>query len=50
MESGAFFMLKNMIHRKKKTAVAMIAITLVFTIFLSYQVFFRNNETEALSK
>ena len=28
----------------------MIVITLVFTIFLSYQVFFRNNETEALSK
>ena len=50
MESGAFFMLKNRIHRKKKTAVAMIVITLVFTIFLSYQVFFRNNETEALSK
>ena len=50
MESGAFFMLKNRIHRKKKTAGAMIVITLVFTIFLSYQVFFRNNETEALSK
>ena len=50
MESGAFFMLKNRIHRKKKTAVAMIVITLVFTIFLYYQVFFRNNETEALSK
>jgi len=50
MESGAFFMLKNRIHRKKKAAVAMIVITLVFTIFLSYQVFFRNNETEALSK
>ena len=47
MESGAFFMLKNIIHKKKKT---MIAISLVFSIFLSYQVFFRNNEIEALSK
>ena len=50
MESGAFFMLKNIIPKRKRTAIAMIAITLVFSIFLSYQVFFRNNESEALSK
>ncbi len=34
----------------KKTIWSMIIITLVFSVFFSYQIFFRNNETEALSK
>ena len=38
-------MLKN-----KKTIISMIVIILVFAIFISYNMFFRNNEVEALSK
>ena len=38
-------MLKN-----KKTIISMITIILVFAIFISYNMFFRNNEVEALSK
>ena len=38
-------MLKN-----KKTIISTITIILVFTIFISYNIFFRNNEVEALSK
>lgn len=44
-------MWKNKIFNKnKKGLVAMLVITFVFSIFLSYQIFFRNNEVEALSK
>ncbi len=39
-----------MLKNKKKMAIAMLVITFVFSIFLSYQIFFRNSETEALSK
>ena len=35
---------------KKNRRKAFIMITLIFTIFISYNVFFRNSETEALSK
>ena len=38
-------MLKN-----KKTIISMIIIILTFAIFISYNIFFRNNEVEALSK
>lgn len=38
-------MLKN-----KKTIISMIVIILTFAIFISYNMFFRNNEVEALSK
>ena len=38
-------MLKN-----KKTIISMITIILAFAIFISYNIFFRNNEVEALSK
>lgn len=38
-------MLKN-----KKTIISMIVIILAFAIFISYNMFFRNNEVEALSK
>lgn len=38
-------MLKN-----KKTIILMIIIILTFAIFISYNIFFRNNEVEALSK
>lgn len=38
-------MLKN-----KKTIISTITIILVFAIFISYNMFFRNNEVEALSK
>ena len=36
--------------KTKKTIYAMIWITLAFILFLSYQIFFRNSEAEALSK
>ena len=36
--------------KTKKTIYAMIWITLAFSLFLSYQIFFRNSEAEALSK
>lgn len=36
--------------KNKKTIWAMLIITLAFGIFFSYQIFFRNNESEALSK
>ena len=36
--------------KTKKSIYAMIWITLVFSLFLSYQIFFRNSEAEALSK
>ena len=35
---------------KKNRKKAFIMITLIFTIFISYNVFFRNSQTEALSK
>ena len=38
-------MLKN-----KKAIISIVAIILVFTVFVSYNVFFRNSEVEALSK
>lgn len=38
------------IIKNKRTIWAMIIITLAFSLFFSYQIFFRNNETEALSK
>lgn len=42
-------MLKKL-RENKRTMWAMISITLVFGIFFSYQIFFRNNETLSLSK
>lgn len=36
--------------KTKKSIYAMIWITLAFSLFLSYQIFFRNSEAEALSK
>ena len=34
----------------KNKMIAMLIITLTFSIFISYNIFFRNNELEALSK
>ena len=50
IESGVFFMWKKQLIKKKKPITAMIVITCIFSLFLSYQIFFRNSETEALSK
>lgn len=36
--------------KNKRTIWAMISIILAFSLFFSYQIFFRNNESEALSK
>lgn len=36
--------------KNKKTIISMIIIILVFAIFISYNIFFRNNKVEALSK
>ena len=36
--------------KKQKTIISMIIIILTFAIFISYNIFFRNNEVEALSK
>lgn len=36
--------------KNKRTIWAMISIILAFSLFFSYQIFFRNNEAEALSK
>ena len=36
--------------KNKKTIISMITIILVFAIFISYNMFFRNNEVDALSK
>ena len=36
--------------KNKRTIWAMISIVLAFSLFFSYQIFFRNNESEALSK
>ena len=38
-------MLKN-----KKTIISMIIIVMAFSVFVSYNVFFRNDKVEALSK
>ena len=43
-------MWKKQLIKKKKPITAMIVITCIFSLFLSYQIFFRNSETEALSK
>ena len=40
----------HFMFKTKKTIYAMIWITLAFSLFLSYQIFFRNSEAEALSK
>ncbi len=50
IESGVFFMWKKQLIKNKKPITAMIVITCIFSLFLSYQIFFRNSETEALSK
>lgn len=42
-------MLKKIV-KNKRTIWAMIIITLTFSLFFSYNIFFRNNESEALSK
>lgn len=39
-----------MLKNNRKLILAMSAITIAFGLFFAYQVFFRNNETEALSK
>ena len=36
--------------KNKKTIISIIVIILVFAIFISYNIFFRNNEVEALSR
>ena len=43
------FMFKKAV-KNKRTIWAMISIILAFSLFFSYQIFFRNNESEALSK
>ena len=43
-------MWKKQLIKNKKPITAMIVITCIFSLFLSYQIFFRNSETEALSK
>ena len=44
-------MWKNKVFNiKKRTLTAMCIITFAFSLFISYQIFFRNNEVEALSK
>ena len=40
----------HFMFKTKKSIYAMIWITLAFSLFLSYQIFFRNSEAEALSK
>lgn len=48
-ESGAFFMFKK-VTKDHKVIWSAIIILFTFSIFFSYQIFFRNNEIEALSK
>ncbi len=37
-------------HKNKKKIIMMVVIVLAFSLFISYNIFFRNNELEALSK
>ena len=45
---GGFFMLKNRIKIINKKAVAIISVLMI--IFITYNVFFRNSQAQALSK
>ncbi len=44
------FTKKNIITKNKKRIITVIILFIIFTIFVSYNIFFRNNEAEALSK
>ena len=37
-------------QKNKKTLIGMIVIIITFSIFISYNIFFKNNEVDALSK
>ncbi len=44
------FTKKNIISKNEKRIIAVIILFITFTIFVFYNIFFRNNEAEALSK
>ena len=50
LEESGVFILKKIGIKLKSNIKALVVIILAITMFISYNVFFRNNEVDALSK